>query len=85
MATERKRWPKGAAAARGNSIDAQSNTIDLARDARALIRDARHASARQDWKLLELIMLRLDAHLADIRSNSEYTIRVLSEARADED
>lgn len=84
MATERKRWPKGASAARSGSIDAQNNVIDAARDARALIRDARHASTRQDWKHLELILLRLDAQLADIRSEAEYTLRVLSEAKAED-
>lgn len=84
MATERKRWPKGASAARSGSIDAQANILELARDARMLIRDARHAAARQDWRHLELILLRLDAQLADVRSESEYTLRVLSEAKAED-
>lgn len=85
MATDRKPWPKGAGAARTGSIGAQGNIIDFARSSRALIRDARHAKDRQDWQHLEMILLRLDAQLADIRSEAEYTMRVLGDAKPGEE
>ena len=81
MATPRKSWPKGAEADRVGAIDSQKNILDCVTDARTLVQDARHALAWQDWRLLEMVLIKLDSLHSDMRAEAMSTILALEIAK----
>lgn len=81
MATPRKSWPKGAEADRVGAVDSQRIILDSIDDARTLIRDASAAVHRQDWRLLEMIFLRLDSLHSDIRAEAMSALLALESAK----